>query len=104
MIQELGVVNLVLYILSGVLVIVPGTVAIIIFRDSPKSAPQPPVAPATFQGYLRRDHRQGLEQPLELWTLTAAIPGHPVNSTVSRQTLEQAGYAVPLPPLTVRSS
>lgn len=70
----------------------------------PATAPQPLVAPATFLGYLKLDHHRGLEQPVELWNLTAAIPGHPVNSTVTRQTLEKAGYVVPLPPLTVRSS
>jgi len=55
-----------------------------------------PVAPATFLGYQKSDD-QGLEQPLELWNLTADIPGHPVSSTVSRLTLEKAGYVVPLP-------
>jgi len=55
-----------------------------------------PVAPAIFLGYQKSDD-QGLEQPLELWTLTAEIPGHPVSSTVSRLTLEKAGYVVPLP-------
>ena len=60
------------------------------------TASQPLVAPATFLGYQKSDD-QGLEQPLELWTLTADIPGHPVSSTVSRLTLEKAGYAVPLP-------
>lgn len=59
-------------------------------------APLPPVAPATFLGYQKLDD-QGLEQALELWTLTADIPGHPVSSTVSRMTLEKAGYVVPLP-------
>jgi len=58
--------------------------------------PLPPVAPATFLGYQKLND-QGLEQPLELWTLTADIPGHSVSSTVSRMTLEKAGYVVPLP-------
>jgi hypothetical protein len=60
------------------------------------TAPQPLVAPATFLGYQKLDS-QGLEQPLELWTLTAEITGHPESSTVSRRTLEKAGYVVPLP-------
>jgi len=60
------------------------------------TAPLPPVAPAIFLGY-QKSGDQGLEQPLELWTLTADIPGHPVSSTVSRLTLEKAGYVVPLP-------
>jgi len=60
------------------------------------TAPQPLVAPATFVGYQTLD-RQGLEQTFELWTLTADIPGHPENSTVSRLTLEKAGYVVPVP-------
>jgi len=58
---------------------------------------QPLVTPATFLGYQKLDS-QGREQPLELWTLTADITGHPERSTVSRRTLEQAGYVVP-PPL-----
>jgi hypothetical protein len=33
----------------------------------------------------------------ELWTLTHDIPGHPEGSTLSRQTLEKAGYSVPSP-------
>ena len=61
------------------------------------TTPQPLVAPATFLGYQKLDS-QGREQPLELWTLTADITGHPERSTVSRRTLEQAGYVVP-PPL-----
>lgn len=30
------------------------------------------------------------EPDMELWTLRKAIPGHPKNSTVTRQTLEKA--------------
>jgi len=36
----------------------------------------------------------GLE-PIELFTLTQPVGGHPVDSTVSRQTLERNGYHVP---------
>jgi len=57
---------------------------------------QRPPAPAIFMGYLA-DNRSRLRQPLELWNLTEDIPGHPQGSTVSRKTLEKAGYAV-LPP------
>ena len=64
--------------------------------DKAALVPQRPTAPATFLGYQKLND-QGLEQPLELWTLTADIPGHPVSSTVSRRTLEKAGYVVPLP-------
>lgn len=55
---------------------------------------QPLRAPATFLGYQKSDS-PGLEPPLELWILTADIPGHPEGSTVSRRALEQAGYVVP---------
>ncbi len=51
-------------------------------------------APATFAGYQKHDS-PGLQQPLEMWILTEDIPGHPVGSTVSRRTLEQAGFVLP---------
>ena len=54
---------------------------------------QRPPAPAIFVGYLA-DNKSRLRQPLELWNLTEDIPGHPQGSTVSRKTLEKAGYAV----------
>src|SRR5207247_5885388 len=63
---------------------------------SGSTAPLPPVAPAIFLGY-QKSNDQGLELPLELWTLTAVISDHPLSSTVSRLTLEKAGYVVPLP-------
>lgn len=49
------------------------------------------LAPAEFIG-----HQRGVEgwPPLELWNLTADIPGHCVGSTVSRQTLLKAGFVV----------
>lgn len=31
----------------------------------------------------------------ELWTLLIDIPGHPKNSTVRRETIEEAGYTLP---------
>ena len=61
---------------------------------------QAPPAPAFFLGYLRgylADNTPELRQELELWNLTEDIPGHPKGSTVSRSTLEMAGFAV-LPP------
>ncbi len=66
---------------------------------TPKTAPtsQCPPAPAVFLGYLA-DNRSRLRKPLELWNLTEDISGHPKGSTVSRRTLEMAGFAV-LPPL-----
>jgi hypothetical protein len=63
---------------------------------------QPLLAPATFLGYLERDV-PGLPQWIELWNLTEDIPGHPEGSTVSRRTLEQAGYFVPPPSRTDNS-
>lgn len=52
-------------------------------------------APAVFLGYQERyDGRP----PIELWNLTAPIPGHPAQSTLSRETLEARGYWVPRPP------
>ncbi len=61
-------------------------------------AVQEPTAPATFLGYLECDS-SGLPQLLELWILTENIPGHPEGSTVSRRTLEKAGFVVPPPPV-----
>ena len=37
----------------------------------------------------------GVMDGIELWTILEPIPGHPVGSTVSRQTLERAGFAIP---------
>ena len=53
-----------------------------------------PVAPAVFIGVQNFGH--GIT--VELFNLTADIAGHPVESTVSRQTLESAGYFVPANP------
>ena len=49
-------------------------------------------APAVFRGI---QSGFGIVDDFEMWDLTADIPGHPVRSTVSRQTLEEAGYSVP---------
>ena len=49
-------------------------------------------APAIF------DHVQEAPAPMaamEMFTLTEDIPGHPKNSTISRATLEAAGFFVP---------
>lgn len=50
------------------------------------------LAPARFAG---RQQCNGIVPDFDLWTLTAAIPGHPEGSTVSSETLERLGYAVP---------
>lgn len=52
----------------------------------------PPVAPANFLGW--QPAGPGVA-PIELWDLTEDIPDHPRHSTVSRATLERAGYWVP---------
>ena len=55
-------------------------------------------APATFCGEM-----EGVadKPPIELWTLTAPIEGHPAKSTVSRQTLESLGYVMPDAPVPI---
>lgn len=50
-----------------------------------------PLAPAVFIG--RQELLDG--DSIELFNLTADIDGHPIDSTVSRQTLERAGFSVP---------
>jgi len=51
-----------------------------------------PVAPARFigtqQGY-------GMVPDFDLWNLTADLPGHPTDSTVSSETLLKHGYRLP---------
>ena len=60
--------------------------------------PKPrPLAPATYCGIHRGD---GVHADIELWNLTAPIAGHPAKSTVSRETIEAAGYR--LPPVQIR--
>jgi len=54
------------------------------------------MAPVQWTGFQER-FKPGLP-PLELWTLTEAIPDHPAGSTVTRQTLESKGFVVPPPP------
>jgi len=51
-----------------------------------------PVVQARYEG-IQRVPEYAFE--LELWTLEESIPGHPKGSTVSRTTLERAGYALP---------
>ena len=58
-------------------------------------APSLPPAPATFLGV---QCGYGITADIELWNLKADIPGHPVGSSVARQTLEAAGYIVPPAP------
>lgn len=51
-----------------------------------------PPAPANFIGL-----QDGFgDAPIELFTLTESVGEHPAHSTVSRQTLERYGFAVPL--------
>lgn len=52
---------------------------------------RPALAPARWLGW-----QPMLGQPaIALYNLTAEIPGHPVDSTVSQDTLERAGFVVP---------
>lgn len=59
-------------------------------------------APATFVGI--QEGIPGKIADIELYNLTQDIPGHPTGSTVSRQTLEKAGFAVPEKPAKVAST
>jgi hypothetical protein len=52
-----------------------------------------PVAPAVYVG---RQDGAGIFDDFDLYNLTADIPGHPEGSTVSAETLERAGYRLPL--------
>lgn len=66
----------------------------------PTPAPQPevpaekPLAPATFHAIQEGIPEAGIKD-IELYNLTQDIPGHPKDSTVSRETLEKAGYRIP---------
>lgn len=54
-----------------------------------------PLAPAVYAGWQPGTvHYPGFE----IWTLTKDIAGHPAGSSVSRQTLELAGFACPARP------
>jgi hypothetical protein len=53
-------------------------------------------APAVFGGVQEGLPARGVPD-IELFNLTQEIPGHPAGSTVSRNTLEAAGYTVPAP-------
>jgi hypothetical protein len=57
--------------------------------------PPLPMAPAVFFAIQRCD---GLMPDFALYNLTADIPGHPRNSTVSEADLRKAGYDVPPTP------
>lgn len=52
-----------------------------------------PLAPATYAG---RQRTNGTGEDFDLWLLAADIPGHPKGSSVSTDTLLQAGYRVEL--------
>ena len=60
------------------------------------------LAPATFLGYQKLEDAR-CSAVYELWVLTADIPDHPQGSTVVRETLEEAGFLVPLPELPLPS-
>lgn len=62
--------------------------------EGPTPVKPPLDAPALWCGWQEIPGRT----PLALWTLTAAIPGHPCHSTVVSQTLREAGYHVAEPP------
>jgi hypothetical protein len=53
---------------------------------------QQPVAPAKFIG---RQDGLGVIEGFDLYLLTADIPGHPMGSTVSAQTLTRLGFRLP---------
>jgi hypothetical protein len=61
-----------------------------------RAPPMRPPAPARFIGW--QDTMGTSMQPFELYVLTAAIPGYPEETSVSRKTLEAAGYFVPPAP------
>lgn len=64
---------------------------------SSPSLPERPFAPATFCGV---QSGCGVMPDFELWNLTAPISGHSAGSTVSRQSIEAAGYQLPTAPET----
>ncbi len=51
-----------------------------------------PIAPAVFLGM---QECAGVCPDFALFNLTADIPGHPCNSTVSEMTLRKLGFALP---------
>lgn len=59
-----------------------------------------PLAPAVFLGVQEGYPARGIPD-VELWNLTRGIAGHVAGSTVSRQTLERAGFFVPVAPAAV---
>jgi hypothetical protein len=67
---------------------------------APEPAPNPKrdlyeLTPARFLGWQPRPSGRA---PVELWNLVVAIPGHPAGSTVTRETIEGAGYHLPQAP------
>ena len=63
-------------------------------RVTPEAPPVPSPAPATFLGW--QEGPAGTP-PMALWNLTEDIPSHPRHSTVSTDTLREAGYQVEEP-------
>ena len=53
-----------------------------------------PLAPVVFLA-ARAFSDMPYDPDMELWNLTADVPGHPRRSTVTRRTLEGLGYYVP---------
>lgn len=58
---------------------------------TPEGEPEKKFAPATYIG----DQEDGKGGKFGLYNLTDDIPGHPIGSTVSDQTLKEAGYEIP---------
>lgn len=54
-----------------------------------------PLAPAEF---FARQSGFGIVPDFDLYNLTADVPGHPVGSSVSAQTLTRLGYRLPATP------
>ncbi len=75
---------------------VPGSPPAVNAEGPEIAAPSKGPAPATYHAF-----QEGIEgiPGFELWNLTSDIPGHPAGSTVSRRTLEAAGYEVPPAPI-----
>jgi len=67
-------------------------------RDAVLEKLERPTAPAKF-AFIQPNYKNLLSpDKLEMWNLTRDILGHPKGSTISRWTLENAGFKVPNPP------
>jgi hypothetical protein len=54
------------------------------------------LAPAEFLGVQDCGPEFPELPKIELWNLTADIPGHPRGSTLSRETITKAGFVLPI--------